>query len=139
MPDPRSVTSLLPLIRDRGASMAVVVNESGAAEGILTLEDILEEVVGEIADEHDADEGSEHWIRKIEEQDFLFNGRVDMQTVEEELGLALCDEDEQTLAGFLSEVAEGIPASGAVIEHRGVTFTVNRTSAQGIDEVRVTW
>lgn len=137
----RSIANLLTDIRNSGRAMVVVVDEAGGTEGIVTLEDILEVVVGEIEDEYDAEEEEveEYWVRKIGEQEFLFDARVEMEIVEEEVGLNLADGEEQTLANFLLEIAQEAPASGTVIEHQGITFTVRQATADTIQEVHVTW
>jgi CBS domain containing-hemolysin-like protein len=119
--------------------MAVVVDESGRAEGLVTLEDIIEEVVGEIEDEYDGDGEIVPRVRKLGERNFVVNARIDLKTAETELGLAFPSGDYETLAGFLLKIAREIPADGAVIRHRGVTFTVKQANAQAIEDVRVTW
>lgn len=137
------IGDLLTTFRGRGGrgsgAMAVVVDESGRAEGIVTLEDIIEEVVGEIEDEYDGDGESVPRVRKLGERNFVVNARIDLPAAEKELGLAFPRGDYETLAGFLLKIAREIPADGAVIRHRGVTFTVKQANAQAIEEVRVTW
>jgi CBS domain containing-hemolysin-like protein len=137
------IGDLLTTFRSRGGSgrgsMAVVVDETGRAEGIVTLEDIIEEVVGEIEDEYDGDGEIVPRVRKLGERNFVVNARIDLKTAETELGLAFPSGDYETLAGFLLKIAREIPADGAVIRHRGVTFTVKQANAQAIEEVRVTW
>lgn len=137
----RSIANLLTDIRNSGRAMVVVVDEAGEAEGIVTLEDILEEVVGEIEDEYDAEKEDveAQWVRKIGEQEFLFDARIEMEIVEEEVGLNLVDGEDQTLAGFLIGIAAEAPSSGSVIEHNGITFTVRQASAEAIQEVHVVW
>jgi putative hemolysin len=139
VPGSQSIGDLLPTMRDKGGSMAVVLDEFGGAHGIATLEDILEEVVGEIADEYDEGDDSVHMVNKLGERDFLLNGRVDLETIEEELGLFLPDGEYDTLAGFLMDIAKEIPLPGAVVSFQGTTFTVKQATAQTIQEVRVTW
>jgi putative hemolysin len=139
IPGSQGIEDLLPVIREKGGVMAVVVDEFGGAEGIVMLEDILEEVVGEIEDEYDTDEESVQWVRRMGECDFLVSARIGLQTVAEELGLIIPDGDYETLAGFLLEVAKEIPSAGTVIRHQGVTYTVKQATAQAIQEVRVTW
>jgi CBS domain containing-hemolysin-like protein len=137
------IGDLLATFRSRGGkgsgAMAVVVDESGRAEGIVTLEDILEEVVGEIEDEYDGDGEVVPRVRRLGERNFVVNARIDLQAAEQELGLTFPRGDYETLAGFLLKIAREIPADGAVIRHRGVTFTVKQANAQAIEEVRVIW
>ena len=139
IPGAHGIGDLLPVIRDKRVGMAVVVDEFGGAEGIVTLEDILEEVVGEIEDEYDTGEGSGQLVRKIAERDYLVGARAELQLVEEELGLELPEGNYTTLAGFLLQIAREIPSAGTVIHHKNVTFTVKQATAQAIQEVRVSW
>ena len=139
IPGTQGIGELLPTMRGKGGSMAVVQDEFGGAEGIVTLEDILEEVVGEIEDEYDTGEDSVRWVSKLGDRDFLLNARVDLETIEEELGLFLPDGDYETLAGFLLDISREIPSTGAVIHFQDTTFTVKHATAQAVQEVRVTW
>lgn len=139
VPGSQSIGELLPKMREKGGSMAVVQDEFGGAEGIATLEDILEEVVGEIADEYDEGDDSVHMVNKLGERDFVLSGRVDLETIEEELGLFFPDGDYETLAGFLMDISHEIPAVGEEVHFQDTTFTIKRATAQAIQEVRVTW
>jgi len=143
IPRSHGIGNLLANFRNRGGrgsgAMAVVVDAAGHAEGIVTLEDIIEEVVGEIEDEYDGDGEAEPRVRRLGERDFVVNARIDLESAEKALGLELPRGDYETLAGFLLKIAREVPADGAVIRHRGVTFTVKQANAQAIEEVRVTW
>jgi CBS domain containing-hemolysin-like protein len=139
IPGSQGIGDLLPVIREKGVGMAVVVDEFGGAEGIVTLEDIIEEVVGEIGDEYDASGDPNNRLHKLGERDFVVGARVELQTVEEELGLEFPDGNYQTLAGFILEIAKEIPTPGTVVRYQGTTFTIKKATAQAIQEVRVTW
>ncbi len=139
IPRSRSIGDLLPAIREKGVGIAVVVDEFGSAEGIVTLEDIIEEVVGEIDDEYDAGDDPVQRLRKVGEKNYIVGGRVELQMVEEEMGLEFPDGNYQTLAGSLLEIVRKIPAAGTVIRHKEITFTVKQATAQAIQEIRVNW
>jgi CBS domain containing-hemolysin-like protein len=139
IPGSQGIGDLLPVIREKGVGMAVVVDEFGGAEGIVTLEDIIEEVVGEIGDEYDASGDPNNRLHKLGERDFVVGARVELQTVEEELGLEFPDGNYQTLAGFILEIAKEIPTPGTVVRYQDTTFTIKKATAQAIQEVRVTW
>ncbi len=118
--------------------LSVVVDEFGGAEGIVTIEDILEEVVDELYDEYDSNEKPVQWIRKEGERDYHVSARVELPALQE-LGLDLPEGQYASLAGFLLEKARDIPVAGAVIEYQGVSFTLERATPQAIQEVRIQW
>ncbi len=139
IPGSQNIADLLPMIRGKGVGMAIIVDEFGGAEGIVTLEDILEVVVGEIGDEHDINEGPTPNIRKLGLRDYIISGRAELQFVEEEVGLKFPDGDYQTIAGFILDIAKEIPPAGTIIRYKEKTLTVNQATPQAIQEVRVTW
>ncbi len=139
VPGSKSIEDLLLDFRKEGDNMAVVVDEFGGAEGIIMLEDILEEVVGELEDEYDHLDESTQWTRKLGERDYLVSARVELDTIKEQFDISLPKGDYETLAGFLLELVKDIPAPGTVVRHRHITFTVERASEQAILEVRMTW
>ena len=139
IPGSHGIGDLLPIIREKSLGMAVVVDEFGGAEGIVTLEDIIEEVVGEIDDEYDVEEDPTMHLRKLGERDYLVGARVELQTVEEELGLEFPEGDYQTLAGFVLEIAKEIPTAGAVVTYKDIRMTIRQATAQAIQEIRVSW
>ncbi len=139
IPASKRVDDLLLEFRREGDKMAVVVDEFGGAEGIIMIEDILEEVVGEIEDEFDQNEESVQWARQVGERHYLVSARIEVDALEEKLGIALPEGDFETLAGFLIEEAKEIPATGVVIRRGGISYTIERATEQVIQEVRVRW
>jgi CBS domain containing-hemolysin-like protein len=137
VPGSRPVEHLLHDLRRARRVLAVVVDEFGGAEGIVTLEDILEVLVGDIEDEFDQEEQPLDWIRKVAERDYRVGARVPLRTMDERLGIALPDGNYETLGGYLLEQLREIPVPGTVIRHRNVTFTVEVADERGISEVRV--
>ncbi len=139
VPGSKSIQALLmDMQRDRQL-LSVVVDEFGGAEGIVTVEDIIEEIVEDIADEYDAQETSTQWVRKLGEQDYLVSARIDPDLFAEELGIRLPAGQFTSLAGFLLERVGDVPAAGAVINYKKLTFIIQRGSARAIEEVRVRW
>lgn len=139
VPVSKPIQSLLADMRREGNVLSVVVDEFGGAEGIVTIEDILEEVVDEFSDEYDSHEKPVQWVRKTGERDYHVSARVELAALEEELGLDLPDGQYASLAGFLLEKARDIPPAGAVIEFQGISFTIERATPQAIQEVRIQW
>jgi CBS domain containing-hemolysin-like protein len=139
VPASKNISELMMDLRKDGDTVAVVVDEFGGAEGLVTLEDIMEEVVEEMQDEYDDKEKSSQWVRKISKNDYRVSARIEIDTFEEELGIQLPKGKYATLGGFLMEKAGEIPSPGAVLRNKGITFTIERSTPQAIQEVRVHW
>lgn len=138
VPLSKPIQSLLADMRREGNVLAIVVDEFGGAEGIVTIEDIIEEVVDELYDEYDTNEKPVQWIRKAGERDYHVSARIELATLEE-LGLELPDGQYASLAGFLLEKARDMPPVGTVIEFQGISFTIERATPQAIQDVRIQW
>ena len=139
VPASKNISEVLLDLRKDGDTVAVVVDEFGGAEGLVTIEDIMEEIVEEMEDEYDTDKKPVQWIRKISKREFIVSARIELDSLEEELGIRLPKGKYATLAGFLLVKAGEIPAAGVSIMAKGVTFTIERSSPQAIQEVRVKW
>lgn len=112
-------------------SMAIVVDEFGGTAGLVTLEDLVEEIFGEIEDEHDR---KQLIARQTGDDTYEFSGRVEVERINEEFHLDLKESEEyQTIAGYILEKLEQIPAHGAVFELDGWQFTVERTTSSRIE------
>ncbi len=138
VPASKSVQSLLTDMRREGHVLSIVVDEFGGAEGVVTIEDIMEEVVDEIQDEYDAHEKPTQWIRKLGERDYRVSARVDIDALRE-LGLDLPIGKYASLAGFLLDKERDIPPVGKEIKYQSITFTIDRAIPQAIKEVRIRW
>ncbi len=138
-PGSRSVQDLFLDMRRDGQAMSVIVDEFGGAEGIVTIEDIIEEVVEDMQDEYDIHETPTQWIRKLGEQDYVVSARVDLGALSEELGIDLPSGKYATLAGFLLAKARDVPPVGTEIKYRAISFDVQRATPQAIQEVRIRW
>ena len=139
VPPSKNISELLLDLRKDGDTVAVVVDEFGGAAGLVTMEDIMEEVVEEMEDEYDSGEKPVQWIRKISKRDYMVSARIEVDSLEEELGIQFPKGKYATLAGFLLEKSGEIPAPGTVIKRRGITFTIERSTPQAIQEVRMRW
>jgi magnesium and cobalt exporter, CNNM family len=139
VPPSKNISELILDLRKDGNTVAVVVDEFGGAAGLVTMEDIMEEVVEEMEDEYDSGEKPVQWVRKISKKDYIVSARIEVDSLEEELGIQLPKGKYATLAGFLLEKSGEIPASGTVIKAKGIDFTIERSTPQAIQEVRVRW
>ncbi|MGH7808489.1 MAG: hemolysin family protein [Thermodesulfobacteriota bacterium] len=134
VPETKAVDELLDEMKRGRAGMAVVVDEYGGAVGVITLEDILEEVVGEIEDEYD--KGTKLW-RKIGESEYLINPKIYIEKINEELGLSIPEGEYDTLSGFLLSEFGTIPKIGEEIQYKNYTFTVTKATPRSIEEVKL--
>lgn len=134
VPESSKVDELLPRLQRQPPGMAIVVDEYGGAEGLVTVEDILEEIVGEIEDEHDEPSTD---IRKRGEREFLVSARTEVDHLNEELDVEIPEGDYETLAGFLLEQIGHIPVAGESTSTDGAVFTVVSASSRAIDEVQI--
>ena len=139
VPPSKNISELLLDLRKDGDTVAVVVDEFGGAAGLVTMEDIMEEVVEEMEDEYDSGEKRVQWVRKISKKDYIVSARIEIDNLEEELGIQLPKGKYATLAGFLLEKSGEIPAPGTVIKVKAINFTIERSTPQAIQEVRVRW
>ncbi len=132
LPESKRIDDALAEFREGRIHLAVVVDEYGGTAGIVTLEDILEEIVGEIRDEFDQ-EGE--LLRWVDDHHVVVDPRIDLDDFNEALGLQLPTDDHDTLAGLLYQMSGKVPSRGDVIERPGLRFTVDRIEGQRIRQV----
>jgi CBS domain containing-hemolysin-like protein len=134
VPETKSIADLLLDLKGRGEHLAVVVDEYGGVSGIATLEDIVEEIVGEIEDEYDEPEKE-----RVEGETggTIVEGSRDLDEVNEELGLTLPEGDYETLAGFIVNIAGRIPRKGEEIRHEGITLEILEATDRTIKKIKV--
>jgi CBS domain containing-hemolysin-like protein len=137
VPAGKVIQDLLLDMRRTREQVNVVVDEFGGAEGIVSIEDILEEVVEDLQDEYDSGEPTVQLIRRQEDGTLLVNARVDLGDLAEELGIELPKGRYSSLAGFLLEKAGEVSPVGSSIEYKDLKFTVTRGSARSIEEVKI--
>lgn len=127
----KKVADLLYEMRETTKNVTFVLNEYGATVGMITLEDLLEEIVGEIRDEYDADE--EELIQEIEERTYLVEGSMKLDDINDELGTTLDSEDYDSIGGIIIESLDRLPEDGEeVVLESGI-----RLQVQGIDQNRI--
>lgn len=134
VPEAKKVDELLTELQRRGVHMAVVVDEYGGVAGVVTLEDIMEEIVGEIRDEYD--QAEELLFEKTGEGEYLFLGRATIDEFNEETGLHLSNEHADTLGGLIYSKLGRVPQPGEVVDEEGVEFTVEEVIARRILKVK---
>lgn len=135
VPETMPLPRLLREFRKRNLHIAVVVDEYGGTAGLVTMEDLLEEIVGDIQDEHDL---TSEWLYKgIGEGVYLVKARADITHLNEELGLNLPQEGLRTIAGLVLERLGRIPPPGESIRFEGVTLTVLKADKKCISLFKV--
>jgi CBS domain containing-hemolysin-like protein len=134
VPEAKKVDKLLKEMQARGIHMSVVVDEYGGMAGVVTLEDIVEEIVGEIRDEYD--ESEELLFHEISPREFLFHGRIDLDDLNEIIDTDLTKDVADTLGGFLYGEIGRVPSGGEVVHIDGWTLTVQQVSGRRIVQVR---
>jgi CBS domain containing-hemolysin-like protein len=139
VPGSKSIQTLLMDMQRERHLLSVVVDEFGGAEGIVTVEDILEEIVEDLSDEFDVRENPTGWLRKLGEKDYLVSARIEPEALAEALNIELPAGKYATLAGFLLERVRDVPAVGTRVRYNRITFVIQRGSERAIEEVRVKW
>ncbi|MGE3170978.1 MAG: hemolysin family protein [Planctomycetota bacterium] len=134
VPETAKLNYVLRSFQREKRHMALVVDEYGAVQGIVTLEDVLEEIVGEIQDELDDDEA--HVIARADGS-FYCRGAAEARKVFERLGLRDVDTQSQTVSGFLTEQLGDVPWAGAEVDFRGWRFAVTKANNRRAERVRI--
>lgn len=134
-PETLLARKMMQQLMDEKRSMAIVLDEFGGTSGMVTLEDLVEEIFGEIEDEHDRN----HLVaRQLSENSFEFAGRMEIEEINERFHLDLPESDDyQTIAGYLLDVNGAIPNVGEVFDLPPYRFTVERKTAARIELIRV--
>jgi CBS domain containing-hemolysin-like protein len=126
---------LLNIFIKENKSIAWVVNEYGGTAGVITLEDILEEIFGEIEDEYDQDEYVENQLSATE---YMLSGRLEIDHINEEYGLEIPDDEYETLSGFIISNSGKIPEKDEIINIGRYTFKIMDVSDTKIETVKLT-
>jgi putative hemolysin len=135
VPETKDLASLLAEFRAQNLHLAIVLDEYGSMEGIVTLEDLLEEIVGEIEDEFDLPDDS---IERIDEHTVRINGTFPIDHFNEQLGTDLPLEDYHTVAGFVFGQLGRAPEAGDEVEHDGIRFRIDEVEGTRIQALTVT-
>ncbi len=136
----QTIDQLLPVLRKRDDHMAIVVNEFGSAIGMITMEDVLEEVVGEIDVGYDFEEylpRRKRIFEMLDEETYLMDARLAISEVNEVLGASLPAVESHTIGGLMMARLRHIPTEGESIEEAGFTFTVTEATERAAVKLRV--
>lgn len=134
-PETKKVSLLLQEFRKKQMHLAIVVDEYGGTEGIVTIEDILEEIVGEIGDEYDE---QPLLFSALDEGGWTVDARMSIYDIEDQLGISIPQEGEyDTLGGYIFQMSGSIPPAGFMIEHDLFTLEILTSSERSIGRVKI--
>jgi putative hemolysin len=134
VPENKKIDELLQEMRKEKVHVAIVVDEYGGTAGLVTLEDILEEIVGEIEDEYDKEEPP---VKKIDEKSYSVSGKLSIHDLNDFLELDLPEKEFETVGGLIYDLIGGVPEEGKKIEYKGLSFQVEKMKSQRIIRVKV--
>ena len=135
VPEGKHIAELLAELQEHKVHMAIVVDEYGGTAGLVTIEDVLEEIVGEIQDEYDREEVT---VQRLNESEAILDARVSLDALNEMFHLEIESEDFDTLGGFIYHELGRMPSPGDEISTDGITLRVISIQGRRIKKVRVT-
>lgn len=134
-PETMLANKMMHRLMSEKKSMAIIIDEFGGTAGLVTLEDLVEEIFGEIEDEHDR---KRVVARTIGVNAFIFSGRAEITAINEEFGLCIKESDEyHTIAGYILDSLEALPRQGETFEIGNLRFTIKKMSTTRIELVKV--
>ena len=134
VPESKKLDELLQEMQGQRIHMSIVVDEYGGVAGLVTLEDLVEEIIGEIQDEYDL--GEEQSYQKVAEAEYLFHGRIALDQFNEIMGSHLSTERADTLGGYLFSQLGRVPKTGEQIAENGLLLTIEQITGRRIRRVR---
>ncbi len=135
VPESKKAGDLLADLQQRKIHLAIVVDEYGGTAGLVTIEDLIEEIVGDIQDEYDPDEEAEY--TKITDDEILFDAGINLGEVNDLLDVELPTDESDTLGGYVFSVMGKVPLAGEVIRENNLVITVETITGRRIRKVRV--
>ena len=130
----KSTSELFKIMRTKRIPVAIVLDEYGGTSGLVTLEDLVEEIVGEISDEYDEDEDD---IEVVKEDEYIIDGSTHIDDVNEMIGTNIESEDFDTIGGFVIGVLGRFPQKGEKVEYDGIKFVVEEIDKNRIEKLRI--
>ena len=122
-------------MRRDSIALAIVLDEYGATAGLITIEDLLEEIVGEIRDEYDDDE--EDCIKSVSEYEYIVDGNTKLDDINEALNLNIQSDDYDSIAGHIIYLLDHLPEEGETVEENNITYTVAAVDKNRIDKIHI--
>lgn len=129
----KKTSALMVDMRKTGANIVIVLDEYGITAGLITLEDMLEEIVGEIRDEFDADE--DEGITKVSDLEYLIDGSTNLDDINDRIGLELSSDEYESIGGLIMEKLGRLPVEGEIINFDNIVLTVKKMDHARIEKV----
>ena len=132
------IADLLQVLKNKKCHMAIVVDEYGGTMGIVTMEDIIEELIGDVLDEHDEEEVSE--FKQLDDNTYLVKCSAELDDFFEKFEIVAPDDEDmpQTVNGFVMKELESIPQKGDVFQHKHLSIEITKIGPKRIEEIKVT-
>ncbi|OIO89903.1 MAG: hypothetical protein AUJ92_20025 [Armatimonadetes bacterium CG2_30_59_28] len=134
VPETKKADDLFREMRSQRTQLAIVVDEHGGTAGLVTIEDLVEEIVGEIVDEHDQEESK---VRQVSGNEFIVDASIDIHDLESELGIDLPEGDFDTLGGFIYDQIDRVPSTGETVDTDDARFVVQQVRRNRILRVKL--
>lgn len=134
VPEAKRANDLLKLFRDKKTSVAIVVDEFGGTSGLITMEDLIEELVGDIKDEFDTEE---YYLKQTDDNTFLMSARIPVEELNEKFQFGIEEGDFDTIGGFIIDYVGRIPDAGETIEIGRFSITIIKATKIKIDLIKV--
>lgn len=134
IPETKSIHLLLHELKGERQHMAIVIDEYGGTAGLVTLEDLIEEIVGEIRDENEADETA---FAELPDGSVLVDSRVEIEKLEARFGIAIPEGKYETLSGFILHLIRKIPLTGDIIRHGELEMIIASADERSIKKVKI--
>jgi magnesium and cobalt transporter len=135
IPETRRVEELLKEFKAKKSHMAIVIDEYGATAGLLTIEDILEEIVGEIQDEYDI---SEKIFEEVDKNTISVDAKIDIEKIEQRFDVEIPEGKYQSVGGFIINLVGRVPAAGEEISFGPLRMEIESANERKIDKVKIT-
>ncbi|MBA7577378.1 hypothetical protein ES708_19229 [subsurface metagenome] len=134
IPETKNIHLLLHELKEKKSHMAIVIDEYGGTSGLVTLEDLIEEIVGEIHDEHDVEENP---FTTLSGGEVLVDSRVDIEEFEDYFGIEVPEGQFETLGGFIFYLIKKIPVTGETLAYEDLKITIEAADERSIKKVRI--
>ena len=133
-PESKKVVDLLTEVRTKKSHLAIILDEYGGTAGLVTLEDIIEEIIGDIHDEYDIEEES---ITQIDDDVYLVDARVNVEDLSDHIGFEIPEGEYETIGGFISDLFGRVPEENEQVEYKALLMTIRSSDERKINKVEI--
>ncbi|MFH1137988.1 MAG: hemolysin family protein [Pseudomonadota bacterium] len=133
-PESKKVVDLMTEVRTKKSHLAIILDEYGGTAGLVTLEDIIEEIIGDIHDEYDVEEEP---ITRVDDNTFLVDARVNIEDLSDYIGVDLPEGEYETVGGFISDLVGRVPSENEQVEFRDLLMTIRSADERKISQVEI--